>query len=96
MRACAIAIAALLLATGTAHATEHFLVRCAGQLFTIYGHHGYSFCRYPCPEGPELPERLFRFRDKPLDVSPYTHRTWFYRGHKCKIVDDFLAPKDSK
>jgi hypothetical protein len=37
-------IAALFVATGTlrlAQATERYSVRCKGQLFTVYGHHGY-------------------------------------------------------
>ena len=38
-------VAVLFLATGAAHATERYLVRCAGQVFTVYGHHGYMFFR---------------------------------------------------
>jgi hypothetical protein len=84
-------VAALCLPTGAAHTTEHFVVRCAGHFFAIYGHHGYSFSTYPYPpEGKEteLPERLFHFRDR------RDERTWFYRGHKCKVIKDLLAPNE--
>jgi hypothetical protein len=88
-------IAALFLATGTAHATENFDVRCAGKLFNIYGHHGYSFSQYyqyydeDKKYTKEISERLFHFKDKRGELSPYPSRKWFYRGHKCKVVKEF-------
>jgi hypothetical protein len=87
-------IAALLLATGTARltqATERYSVRCKGQLFTVYGHHGYMFFRGEPEDNDEkkaLPDRLFRFGDDAL----------YFRGHKCKYVRDrlYVEPADSK
>jgi hypothetical protein len=72
-------VAALFLATGTAHATDIYSIRCANQLFTIYGHHGYEFTRGETRCGKLLPEHLFRQR---------RDGTWFFRGHKCKYVRD--------
>jgi len=88
-------IAALLLATGTlrlAQATERYSVRCKGQLFTVYGHHGYIFFRGEPENNDEkkaLPDRLFRFGDGDA---------LYFRGHKCKYVRDTLnvEPADNK
>jgi hypothetical protein len=93
-------IAALLLATGTlqlAQATERYSVRCKGQLFTVYGHHGYMFFRGE-PEnndGKALPDRWFRFGD---DDARTGHQELYFRGRKCKYVRDLLnvEPADSK
>jgi len=73
--------AALFLATGTAQATERYLIRCRGQLFTVYGHHGYAFYRGNAPDnsGKDL-QRLFRFRGDDL----------LFRGRKCEYVKDLL------
>jgi hypothetical protein len=87
-------VAALLLATGTlrlAQATERYSVRCKGQLFTVYGHHGYMFFSGEPENNDEkkaLPDRLFRFGDGAL----------YFRGRKCKYVRDLLdvEPADSK
>jgi hypothetical protein len=81
-------IAALFLTTGTAHATENYLVRCAGQFFTVYGHHGYSFNRSDAEgnEGPEMPKRLFRWSTN--------NETLFFRGRKCKYVPSDVFLKD--
>ena len=68
-------IAALLLATGTlrlAQATERYSVRCKGQLFTVYGHHGHMFFSGEPENNDEkkaLPDRLFRFGDGGLYTS---------------------------
>jgi len=88
-------IAALLLATGTlrlAQATERYSVRCKGQLFTVYGHHGYMFFSGEPENNDEkkaLPDRLFRFGDGDA---------LYFRGRKCKYVRDLLnvEPADSK
>jgi hypothetical protein len=39
----AVGIAALLLATGTTHATENFEFRCGHINVNVFGHHGYSY-----------------------------------------------------
>ena len=88
-------IAALLLVTGTlqlAQATERYSVRCKGQLFTVYGHHGYMFFSGEPENNDEkkaLPDRLFRFGDGDA---------LYFRGRKCKYVRDLLnvEPADSK
>ena len=88
-------IAALLLATGTlrlAQATERYSVRCKGQLFTVYGHHGHMFFSGEPENNDEkkaLPDRLFRFGDG---------GALYFRGRKCKYVRDLLnvEPADSK
>jgi len=95
-----IPIAVLFLATGTlrlAQATERYSVRCKGQLFTVYGHHGYMFFRGE-PEdndGKALPDRWFRFGD---DDARTGHQELYFRGRKCKYVRDLLnvEPADSK
>jgi hypothetical protein len=76
-------VAVLLLATGTAHATERYSVRCANQLFTVYGHHGYTFFRGEpeTNEGKTVSERLFRWRDD---------GALLFRGRKCEYVRDLL------
>jgi hypothetical protein len=77
------AIAALLLATGTAQSTEDWLDRCGKHLIHTYGHHGYMF--FLMPKGAsrihdddrkrQLPDKLFRIDD---DGNLY------FRGRKCK------------
>jgi hypothetical protein len=76
-------VVALFLATGTAHATERYSVRCANQLLTVYGHHGYTFFRGEpeTNEGKTVPERLFRWRDD---------GALLFRGRKCEYVRDLL------
>jgi hypothetical protein len=78
-----VSVAALFLATGTAHATERYSVRCANQLFTVYGHHGYMFFRGKpeTNEGKTVPKRLFRWRDD---------GALLFRGRKCEYVRDLL------
>jgi hypothetical protein len=82
-------VAVLFLATGTvqlAQATERYLVRCKGQLFTAYGHHGWMFFRgEENNEGKALPDRWFRFGD---DDARTGHQELYFRGHKCKYVRD--------
>jgi hypothetical protein len=88
-------VAVLFLATGTlrlAQATERYSVRCKGQLFTVYGHHGYMFFSGEPENNDEkkaLPDRLFRFGDGDA---------LYFRGRKCKYVRDLLnvEPADSK
>ena len=90
-----IPIAVLFLATGTlrlAQATERYSVRCKGQLFTVYGHHGHMFFSGEPENNDEkkaLPDRLFRFGDG---------GALYFRGRKCKYVRDLLnvEPADSK
>src|SRR4051794_22207443 len=89
-------ITALLVATGIlrlAQATERYSVRCKGQLFTVYGHHGYEFFsgepKYS-DEKKALPNRLFRFGDG---------GALYFRGRKCKYVrqlSDVGSRADSK
>ena len=83
-------VATLFLAIGAAQATERYSVRCKGQLFTVYGHHGYMFFRGE-PEdndGKALPDRWFRFGD---DDARTGHQELYFRGRKCKYVRDLLG-----
>jgi hypothetical protein len=89
------AIAALLLATGTAHANDNWLAKCGAQFFVVYCHHGCSFNRSDAngnEEGPEVPQRLFRLR---VSGNGETfNETLFFRGRKCKYVPNDAFPKD--
>jgi hypothetical protein len=85
-------IAVLFLAMGTlAQATMRYSVRCKGQLFTVYGHHGVQFFRGEDSDGkdgkphPQVPDSLFRFvhRNEENEIL-------YFRGYKCKYVKDLL------
>jgi hypothetical protein len=72
-----IGIAALFLATGTAHASEYYLAQCGSKLVYVLGHHGYTFSQIDVDGNlmRELPIRLFRFTGIAL----------YFRGHKCQL-----------
>jgi len=71
-------IAALLLATGTAHANENFYVQCGRKVVNVFGHHGFSFSEVVNgKEGRELPVRAFRL-DRDHNV--------YFRGRKCFCI----------
>ena len=71
------AIAALLLATGTALATEEYRAQCDCKLIHLLGHHGYTFEQVDVDGNHvrDLPSRLFRFNGTAL----------YFRGHKCQL-----------
>src|SRR5262245_19884632 len=86
-------IAVLFLATGTTQATERYSVRCKGQLFTVYGNHGWMFFRGEPEDNDEkkaLPERWFRLSDDD-EYGQTGHSQVYFRGRKCKYVRDLLG-----
>jgi hypothetical protein len=71
-------IAALLLATGTAQATESYFVQCGHKLVNVYGHHGpLTFTEIiKGQQGRELSSRMFRFHGADL----------YFHGRKCFCI----------
>ena len=71
-------VAALFLATGPAHATENYYVRCGRKLVNVLGHHGYSFTEIISDDKEvELPARAFRFG---------RNGAVYFRGRKCRCL----------
>jgi hypothetical protein len=69
-------MAALLLATGTANATEMYDARCGNKTISIFARHGWMFS-----EGEkELPTRLFR-----VSQDKDGKRVIYFRGRKCQL-----------
>src|SRR5262245_60627004 len=69
-----ICVAALLLATGTAHATSFYITVCGDTLVYILGHHDYSYYQIINNEQRELPSKFFTERGSRL----------YFRGRKCQ------------
>jgi hypothetical protein len=74
-------IAALLLATGTAHATSFEITVCGNKLVYIHGHHGYTYYQWIGDKERELPSKLFRRGNR-----------LYFRGRKCQPVIGLSAP----
>ena len=79
-------IAALLLATGAAHATETFHAQCGHKLIYVFGRNGWSFTTQ---EEGELPERQFR-----LGFDKKGMRTLYFRGRKCHHYVDEISGQE--
>jgi hypothetical protein len=79
-----IGIAALLLATGTASATESFVMDCKGLLVEVFARHSTMFMVHDeTGNGIELPQKLF------LSLGTDYKRNvtlWAFLGHRCKFV----------
>jgi hypothetical protein len=69
-------LAALFLATGTAHATEMYDARCGNRTISIFARHGWIFSE----DEKELPERLFR-----ISQGKDGKRVIYFRGRKCQL-----------
>ena len=67
-----IGIAALLLATGTAHSFEFY--SCGKEFIYVYDRHGPQFYRAKAIYEMQLPQGFFRFD---------ANGNLYYRGHKC-------------
>jgi hypothetical protein len=72
-------VAALLLATGIAHASEYHAIQCGKKRIYVLGHHGYSF--YEIKEDKRndqaLPDRWF---------SQTANGDWYFRGKLCHRI----------
>jgi hypothetical protein len=69
-------VAALFLATGTAHASDYYAIQCGKKRIFVLGHHGYSFTDVVADK--ELPSRHFQAVNGQSDRI-----SWRYRGRRC-------------
>jgi hypothetical protein len=83
-------VAALFLATGTAHANENYFVQCGdARLIEVFGHHGFQFYLRIGERQIELPSRLFRF-----GRATENGGRLYFRGRKCVCAPVQLPPNN--
>jgi hypothetical protein len=93
-------IAALLLATGTAHATSYSLHQCGSKLIYVYGHHGYTYYLLKNVHPPktafdanidrELPKKMFvntAALSGLFGYRPDNYDSLSFHGRKCREIE---------